>query len=77
MKRKVKYEKVKQGQPVTIPIRNKQGAWAIKCCDCGLEHVVLFNAERRKNLIASVWRMDDINAAQTPKDHYVEKKNGR
>ncbi len=71
--KKLKYTKVKQGDTVILPIKNKQAAWNIKCCDCALEHAVLFRTSN-KELAVSIWRMDDLRATMTPKEHYKYNK---
>ncbi len=71
--KRIKYQKVKQGESVFIPVRKRQAAWVIKCCDCSLEHAVIFKVSREA-LNASVWRMDDLRATMTPKEHYKYNK---
>jgi len=64
--KKLEYYHVKPGEKVILRLDNGKCAWTIKCCDCGLEHIVLL-APKHKTIEIGAWRRDDILNMVLPK----------
>jgi len=73
---RAKYHSLKSGENFRIPIVKKgTAAWVIKCCGCGLIHVVLMKPSKRW-IHTAVWRHDDLAKLLLPKDHVKGSKKG-
>jgi len=70
---KVKYHKAIAGEKISLSLTKGRCVWSIKCCDCGLEHMLLLVPKKNKILIGA-WRRDDILNLTLPKKHYRPKK---
>ena len=64
--KKVKFHKVVAGEKIDLSLTKGKCVWSIKCCDCGLEHVVLLVPKKTKISIGA-WRRDEIASMVLPK----------
>ena len=70
---KLKYHKVKPGEKIILKLDKGRAAWTIKCCDCGLEHMLLL-VPKKRSIEIGAWRHDDILNMVLPKGK--EKRDG-
>jgi len=70
---KIQFHKVQPGERIKLPIVKGKVGWSIKCCDCALEHVLLFEPHKTYMLVGA-WRRDDIPILVLPKKHYKKQK---
>jgi hypothetical protein len=61
-----RFHQVKSGERIELPLTKGRCAWTIRCCDCGLEHVLLMVPSKRKISIGA-WRMDELAALTLPR----------
>jgi len=54
-----RYHKAKPGEKLILSLNKGRCAWTIKCCDCGLEHI-LFLVPKKNKIEIGAWRRDDI-----------------
>jgi len=57
--KKVKFHKVLAGERIILKMDKGKCVWTIKCCDCGLEHILLL-VPKRNTIEIGAWRRDDI-----------------
>lgn len=70
---KTKFHRVKPGEKITLQLTKGRCVWSIKCCGCGLEHIVLLVPKKTKILVGA-WRTDDLPSMTLPKSHVKQHK---
>jgi hypothetical protein len=65
-KPKTRFHHAKPGEKIVLRLSKGRCVWTIKCCDCGLEHVILLVPKRRE-LHIGAWRLDDVLRLALPK----------
>ena len=61
------YENYISGRPTILPV---PGVWHLACCDCGLDHLVVFSPDKKGTIEIKLYRDDHMTKVHRKKSKF-------